>query len=275
MPRSWLVSVTNALAGLRSGADNISQTVADDVLLIANSNNFGPKPRDALRAVTPGTRLSRQAAVKAGLAQGANSGELQKVLGVSQRVVDRLRSSSQLDLARTSGTINSHQVFEAEGLEQLRKHFQDRMSIGAIAERLDISRHGVEQLACLGLIAMDDQAPMRAAFVQRQAKESDYLRLLRDLNEAAGLTVAQDASPWQDAVGTITMHVAMKTIGGREYLGPVILAMLSGELPFQLDRSHDGRFMSRVRLAMANLPKLASLSFGDGALSYFSNRLSR
>lgn len=255
----WPASFERALKGLRSSASDREAALAENVLLIASSQNSWPALRELIRSARPGLGLSRQKALKFGLVKGANSGELQKVLGVSQRVVDRLRSAAQLTAVRTSGTVNSHQIFEASGLAELESIFKDHVSVGAIAERLDISSHGVEQLACLGKIEIFDQEAARAAFVRRQARQSDYDRLVRDLN-AVGAVPPEGGRGGSEA--SLSMHMAMKVVGGREKpWGPVILAMLSGELPFELDLARNERFMCRVRIAEANLPKLENMRF--------------
>lgn len=272
---NWPGSVTEALKGKFGNPETSTVANAKGIAQIANAKNAWPALKLALRQAAPGLTAGALSAVKSSLVDGVNSGEIAQVLGVGQKVIERLRVTPDLRPVFSVGSINSHHVFEAAGLASLKKLIDDRISIGAIAERLDVSHHGIGQLACLKEIQIYDSEAMRSGFVQRQAKRSDFQDLLDRLinaaqNAASGNPLDSDSKSDAPRGPGLTMHAAMKAIGGREKpWGPVILAMLSGELPFQLDRTNEGRFMSRVTVARADLHKLVSMSFDEGEFPGF------
>lgn len=256
---SWPDSLHGALRGRVAGSTAAPSTeLAGQVREILTARNCWPTLREVLHQAVPGLKWSAVSAVKSVLELGVNSAELQQTLGVSQKVLDRLRGTSQLTAVRSSGEVNSHEIFEAAGLNDLKSLLEDRISVGSIAERLDISRHGVEQLASLGFIEIFDHGPLRSGFLARQAKRSDYLAIVERLTEAAIDGTEDDEAERP----TISIDLALKIIGGREKpWGPVIAAMLDGTLPFSLDRSQGNRFMGRVRIAVGDVHVLPGMRF--------------
>lgn len=273
---SWPHSISEAVE--RSGRSEFTgaSNRARDFGQILAAKNAWPALKVALQRAAPRLSAGTLTSLKSSLIDGANSGELAQALGVSQKVIERLRGTADLIPVHSSGDINSHQLFEASALGDLKARLNDRISVAAISERLDVSHHGLEQLACLKHLQIYDDGALRSGFVRRQAKRSDFECLLSRLTRAAQNSGPHDRADPKlkehlDPDLSVTMHVAMKVIGGREKpWGPVILAMLSGDLPFHLDQSHNGRFMSRVSLAKANLEKLAAMRFEETGFPTFN-----
>ncbi|MET3761886.1 hypothetical protein [Sphingomonas sp. UYEF23] len=256
---SWPESLYEALKGRIAGSTVAPSTkLAGQIREILTAKNCWPSLREVLHQAVPGLKWSAGSAVKSVLELGVNSGELQQTLGVSQKVLDRLRVTPHLTAVRSSGEVNSHEIFEAAGLQDLKVLLDDRVSVGSIAERLDISRHGVEQLACLGFIKLFDHGPLRSGFLARQAKRSDYLTMMERLNKSA----IDEPDHGEAKKSIISIDLALKVIGGREKpWGPVIAAMLNGTLPFYLDRSNEDRFMGRVSIAAGDVRLVAGMRF--------------
>lgn len=248
---NWPNSVTDALQGVVRGT-----VEGDDRLAVAarNFTNFRgqwKELRNLVRSSVPQLEIGGLQAVKATLGVGVNSAQLEKVLGVSQKVVGRLRET-ELQPVIKGGTTNLHEVFEAAELAGLRQDLDDRIPFGSIAERMNISRHGVEQLACLRELTIYDTGPVRIAFRQRQAKASDWHRILTRL-ESTSVEIEEDCS--------LAIGRAFRAIGGREKpWGPLIQAMMRGEIAFSLDDGV-GRFMDRVRVRRDDLDKILNLNF--------------
>jgi hypothetical protein len=248
---AWPGSLTDALQGLAPGSNGPALEIASAARRLPTFKNAWPDLKAAFHTAAPGLKGGPLRAVKASLTNGVNSGELERTLGVSQKVVARLRGT-ELTAAIAVGDVNSHQIFEGAGLERLRWLLGDRIAVGTIAERMAISRHGLEQLACLGEIEVFDRGAVNVAYAQRQARRSDFDRLLARLAEASIAIDKADGMP---------IHRSMRAIGGREKpWGPVIVAMLRGDIAFSLDEG-DGKFLERVRILSGHLHKVVALQF--------------
>jgi hypothetical protein len=248
---AWPSSFTDALQGIAPNVRRPSLAVATAARQITTFKNAWPDLKEAFHGAAPGLKGGPLRAVKASLTKGVNSRELEDALGVSQKIVERLRGT-ELKAAIVTGDVNSHQIFEGAGLDRLRSLLGDRIGVGTIAEQMGISRHGVEQIACLGEIEVFDDGAVSAAYAQRQARRSDYEHLLTRLAEAA---------THLDETAGMPIDQAMKSIGGREKpWGPALAAMLAGDIAFSLDEG-DGRFMERVRILATNLGRIVELRF--------------
>ncbi|HEX8124237.1 MAG TPA: hypothetical protein VF548_01505 [Allosphingosinicella sp.] len=248
---TWPRSLIDALQGIAPGKKVQSLAIASAARQITTFQNARPDLKEAIHRAAPGLKGGPLRAVKASLRSGVNSSELQRTLGAGQKVVERLRGSL-LTAAIATGEVNSHQIFEAAALEPLRAMLVDRVGMGTIAQQMNISRHGVEQLACLGAIELFDDGAVRVAYTLRQARRSDYERLLTRLEKTTASIGETEGVP---------IHHAMRIIGAHEKpWGPTIAAMLSGNVAFSLDEG-DRRILDRVRILKRHLAKLVLLRF--------------
>lgn len=196
--------------------------------------------------------------MKSLVGQGANAGETAKTLGVSQRIFERLVVARELKCVLDTGHVNRHRVIDTADLGPLADKIADRVSFGTLSQELGISRHGVEQLCCIGVLEAHDDSAMRAAFADRHVRRTGYDDLAQSINEAKLL--------WDGAVGNdtdISMRRALLAIGGREKpWGPILMAMCDGELPFRLrERTANGDLIDQVVLDGNDQPILERLSF--------------
>ena len=257
---AWPDSLTDALRGLRPGVGAPSLDIATQARRMPKFKNAWPDLKAAFHAAAPGLTGGPLRAVKASLRNGVNSRELEGALGVGQRVVERLRGTA-LTPAITVGDVNSHQIFEGAELNDLRSLLGDSIAIGTIAERTAISRHGIEQLACLGHIEIFDDGPASEAYLQRQARKSDLDGLIARLI---------DAQSEIDGSERVRVRHAMKGIGGREKpWGPAIAAMLDRGIAFLIDPADDRRLLDRLHVARSDVEKLVALRFDTSEYPHF------
>lgn len=257
---SWPESFQQAARG-SAGDKNGCRTLASAVASIADAQNSWPELRQVVREAVPALSSGPRFLKKATLVKPATSRELSLELGVSQEVFERMRQSDEL---QALGSEDRHYkpIFEASGIEDLKQRLGDRISVSKISEALGISRHGVEQLACMGFLEIYDAGAVAAGFKSRQARKSDF-ELLKTRLVGMG---ASDAGRFTAGAGVsfdLPMPAAVRAIGGREKpWGPIIAAMLDGRCAFELVEGA-GNFMSRVRIARADLPYLACLDFDE------------
>lgn len=247
----WPRSVTDALQGIVQGGTNSSSKISSDARRITTVSNAWPALKEAFRAAAPGLEKGPLWAVKSSLDKGINSRELEGVLGVSQGLVERLRGR-EIKAVLGSSQINSRRIFEGAGLGELRTVLKDRMELGAIVENMGFSRHAVEQLACLEQIEVFDAGPVRTAYLRRQARKSDFDNFLQMLMKARVGIDPEDA---------VSIHRSMMTIGGREKpWGPTLLAMISGQLAFDITGAR-GRILDSVVIRQCDIAAIGSMHF--------------
>ena len=256
---SWPASLHSMITGrgaLGDGRD--SANVVDDLRRLMRGRNVPDEVNATVLAAAPGLLVSRAATVKSLVGQGANAGEAARTLGVSQRIFERLAVARELRCVLDTGHVNRHRVIDTTDLGPLANRIADRVSFGTLSQELGISRHGVEQLCCIGVLEAHDDSAMRAAFVDRHVRRTDYDKLLKSIEEAK--------LPWDEAGDDdsgISMRRAVLAIGGREKpWGPILMAMRDGDLPFRLrERTANGDLIDQVVLDESDLPLVERLSF--------------
>ncbi|WP_294353690.1 hypothetical protein [uncultured Sphingomonas sp.] len=237
---TWPCSLRDMLQDFSREAKSQTKVSAGSFRRLLPLAKAWPDLTAAFYTAAPALKGGPRGFVKASLSNGVNATELESTLGISQRLVQRLRNK-ELTPAISTGSIRSHQIFEGAKLEQLRSLLDDSISVGAISERMGISRHGVEQLACLGRIQVFDSGPVSHAHVRRQACKSDFDQLVAQLSAASSVLNDVDCVPIQ---------YAMRAIGGREKpWGPVIVALLNGDIAFTLTDGK-GRLLERVYIPL-------------------------
>lgn len=256
---SWPASLRSAVsAGAAPGDTCTGANLVDDLRRLMRGRNVPTEMGEAVLAAAPGLSISRAATVKSLVQDGGNAAETARTLGVSQRIFERLADARELTIVLDAGTVNRHRVIDTGALAPLADRIADRVSVGTVSQDLGISRHGVEQLCCLGTLEPYHDKAMRAAFADDHVRRSDYDRLLREI-EGAKL-------PWEpvEVMATpISLRRAVMTIGGREKpWGPILMAMRDGQLPFRLrDRTANGDLVDQVVLAEHDLAFLKTLTF--------------
>ena len=256
---SWPVSLHAAMTGRMVALDGRSgASLVDDMRKHLRGRNVPAEMTDAVIAAAPGLATSKAAAVKSVVKGGANAAETTRALGVSQRIFERLASAQELDVVLDSGSVNRHRVIEAGALAPLAAKIADRISVGTVSQELGISRHGVEQLCCLGIIEAHHDTAMRTAFADEHVRRSDYDKLVEEI-EAAKL-------PWDpqhEEGASISLRRAVMTIGAREKpWGLILQAMRGRTLPFRLaEPMANGDLVDRVQLDERDVPKVTAMVF--------------
>lgn len=256
---SWPVSLNSVITGRgSSGDDRAGADLVDDLRRLMRGRNVPDEMGAAVMAAAPGLPVSRAATMKSLVGQGANGGETARTLGVSQRIFERLAVARELKCVLDTGHVNRHRVIDMADLGPLADRIADRVSFGTLSQELGISRHGVEQLCCMGLLEAHDDSAMRAAFAERHVRRTGFDELVKKIDEAK--------LPWDGAGGcdtSISLRRAVLAIGGREKpWGPILLAMREGELPFRLrERTANGDLIDQVVLDESDLPLVERLSF--------------
>ena len=257
---NWPHSFTDALVGRAPGLSGSSTELAAAAQEFTSVRSWWPGLGKFFRVSVPNFEIGRLQAVKAALQLGVNSAQLEATLGVSQRIVDRLRKTVFTPVI-SRGQSNLHQIFEGAELADLRSRFEDLIPLGSVAERLSISRHGVEQLACLGEITTFDDGPVKAGFRQRQVRLSDFELLLQRLQAESSDVPEEDQVPVRNA---------MKLVGGREKpWGPLVVGMVSGSIAYGIMEG-SGRLMTRIVVRKGELDEITNLRFETSEFPGFS-----
>lgn len=259
---SWPMSLQDAIAGRldRHGGGGVAILV-EDIRTHLRARNAPAELRRIVLEALPALATSKAAAVKAVVDDGANAAEATRVLGVSQRIFERLAKARELKVVLNSGSVNNHRIIHGAALAPLAAMIADRVSVGTISQQLGISRHGVEQLCCLGVIEPLYDTAMRTAFADDHVRRSDYETLLDEIDRAARRWATLDQS-----ASTISLRRAVMTIGRREKpWGLILRAMRDGTLPFRLrEPTANGDLVDRVVLEERDIPKVTAMVFLRG-----------
>jgi hypothetical protein len=262
---SWPENIRLAMQGVPVGGTGNDPKLPRAVRSLAKASNAWPEFRDAIFAAVPGLAVSAKTGVRSVLPKAANGAELARSLGVTQRLFERMRNADVLSPVSASGTVNQHQIFDAGDSEHLQRLFADRVPLSSASERLDISVHGAEQLCCLGELRLLDDDAVLAALKRRQITKSS-LEILRSRLEKMGINSEETTEG-----DFLPIHRALRSFGGREKpWGPIVVAMLVGELPFVIGPDKTGRLMDRVSITARSIPILAAMHFDVKTYSAFA-----
>jgi hypothetical protein len=253
--RAWPEVVNAELsASLKRDGGHAAAKLAKSIMEIGSVARGWPALRATVDAAMP-TAKSYAAKVKSLVENGSNSRELERALGVSQDIVTRLRHARKIPLVMASVNVQSREIFEGGRFAEMREMFDDRIPMGAVSERLDVSRNGVEQMCCLELVQSLDQDVMRIAFSHRHVRRSTFFGLM---DELARLGQREDLDE------VVPIHRALLSVGGRSKpWGPIIRSMLEGDLRYRVDNRHEGPFMNRVSIDRAQIGFLCNLTFDE------------
>lgn len=152
------------------------------------------------------------------------------------------------------GSVNKHQIIDLSGSEYMAESFADRTGIPAICEQSGLTRHGVEQLCCLGLLVTLSETFMTVSFDDKQVSLTSWQSLCADLEAKSTLLPTADSIP---------LHQAMKVIGGREKpWGVVISKILNGDIPVQIDAG-EHQLTKRIHVRKSDLGQISILHFDE------------
>jgi hypothetical protein len=224
--------------------------------------------RGLLHAASPQFVTTGRKAYLHATDDGVDGADARQVLRVSTGRVIRARDCKLVRVAAAGGETNVHAVFSRTQLEQIRTALDDRMPAGKLAERLGVSRHGVEQLLCLGEIDQVEETFVRELYVGLQLSSHSVARLIGDLEGRAEPGIGASTA-------SVPLRRALMLIGGREKpWGPILRALRDGSMTYGLG---DGRtFAARVRILPADVAHIVAMGFYRAAYPFdFSVRVNR
>jgi hypothetical protein len=268
LPVAEIVATLDAgVAGLRDWPARLEERVVAAIQAVATDEAgalarayrrlaTGPDAWDEHRAVVRQTApqlmlpLSKLVcAVTGGLA----SKKAAAYLGIDPQAFLRLQRGRFFKPLMKTGTFS---VLPSSTLEPLRRNLQERVPIGAAAERLGTTLHAVEQLICLGRVTLINDAALRILYKGQQITRSTLCNLQESLKKGAGI-LPRGVTP-------VPLTRALMLIGGREKpWGPVIALMLDGQLRYSL-RPGKKRIMKRLLVHPDDVAKLLHLHFDRG-----------
>lgn len=175
-------------------------------------------------------------------------------LGIDQQAFLRLLQEGLLKPMMKSGTFS---VLSISDLKPLRRNLQERVAVGAAAERLGTTIHGIEQLICLRQLTPIDDAAISLIYKGQHISRSSLNSLHQRLRRGAQ-TLRRGVTP-------VPLPRVLRMIGGREKpWGPIISLMLDGQVRYTL-KPVQKRIMKRVLIHPGDVEKLIQLHFERGA----------
>lgn len=137
-------------------------------------------------------------------------------------------------------------AFEREEVLSLKKEWDERINSHALAYRLGISYHGIEQMVALGVLPAEARALPGAGPYLLPATVT---RFLSDLTRHASTTP-----------DTLPLKEAMTRIGGRpKPWGPIFKALLAGDLRFGLRAK--GKLAERIMIPSGEAARMTAMTF--------------
>ncbi len=199
---------------------------------------------------------------------GVDGADARRILRVSTNTLVQARDKLLVKTAAAGGKTNVHAVFSRTQLERIRSGLDDRMPGGALAEKLGVSRHGVEQLVCLGEIAESEEGFVRDLYSGLQLSSRSVERMFEDLEGQADKDIG-------NALDSVSLRRALMLIGGREKpWGPILQALRNGSLQFGLCNGRT--FSARVKVQRTDIAAIAGMGFDRASYQFdFSAGASR
>lgn len=252
----WPVTIREDVAArvkTQSGGADI-QFIKEFQTLV-NSKKSSPKIRSLILDALPEAGRWSGRMFKELHNNACNAAETAKTLGISQQAFERIRAANQLKVVADGGTVNKHQIIDLSGVGEAAKSFADRISEGAVCEKFSMSRHGIEQLCCHGLLVPFTETLIKVAFIDRQLALSSIQSLCDHLKGRSVPITSSERVP---------LHQAMKYVGGVDKpWGPLFAAFIAGSLPFELTEENDHPLVKRIHVRGADLSKIGEMRFDE------------
>lgn len=253
MLAAWPESIDRLLRSRINEDPTAAMVIVDALRRLAASRTGLPEHAELLRRRAPHVIDTRQRVIRGfsdDLVDGA--GALQFLRIGSNDFVKLLRDELIVPV-HSSGQQNIHATFSRTALTHLRDAIADRLAIGPISEAFGISRHGVEQLACLGLVDHLDNPALPLLYGGLHVTAGSPARLIKELEGAA--------TCFSDDEQVMPLRRALAAIGGREKpWGSVIAALLEGAIPFAI-ASEGRRFVDRIYVRRKDVAVIANRKF--------------
>lgn len=185
-----------------------------------------------------------------------------EIIGMTARSFAKAATSQGLEALATRGDQRSFQDFDVAAIEKLREARAASIPLDSVAERLGTSYHGVEQLAVLGLLRLEEHPALAATY-----------RLPRVLRSSVDGLVEQLTCRARDDLSgiLIPLHIAVKCVQGEKPWAAVFKALLEGTITFALD-SNATRIVRGILVPIYSVDLLRSFSFRRADHSHFPFR---
>lgn len=149
-----------------------------------------------------------------------------EMCGMTARSFARAATSQGLKALSTRGDRRTFQDFDVAAIEELRDAKAASIPLDSVAERLGISYHGVEQLAVIGLLRLEEHPALAATYRLPRVLRSSLEGLVEQLIRRSRAELSGPLIP---------LHIAIKCLQGEKPWAAILQAMLDGNLPFALD----------------------------------------
>lgn len=190
---------------------------------------------------------------------GMTASEAIRKLGIGEKAFNRLRA--HLHPTRSYGTVNQFEHFSNDEIAELANVLSDRVTAGAVAERLGVSYHGVEQLCCSGLISPVEDKRIQDTFRDFQIVGTSVDRFCTDLYDRL--------LPSAEGEALIALRRAVDIIGAREKPWAAIFhAILSGSLT-TFKGATSKRYIQHAEVRLTDLRQIADMSFATADFPHF------
>jgi hypothetical protein len=143
-------------------------------------------------------------------------------------------------------------LFDTVEIRSIQAVINERVGFDAAAWRIGVSRHGIEQLTAMHLLATAADRYCEVRYGSRQTTQTAMDDFRSRLKNAAG------SEPF---AAPISLKNAAKAIGGRlKPWGPIFDALLTGTISFHLN-DEEGPLTDRIILDRSSVDALIALEF--------------
>jgi len=194
------------------------------------------RDREALRSLNPSV-VTRTDAVE--------------IVGMTARSFAKAATSQGLEALATRGSQRSFQDFDIAAIERLRDAKLASMPLDSVAEHLGISYHGVEQLAAVGLLRLEEHPALAATYRHPRVVRSSVDSLIEQLIRGSRGEMSGTCIP---------LRIAIKCLQGEKPWASILRALLEGVLPFALDPNAT-RIVRGIAVPENSVDLLRSFSF--------------
>lgn len=153
--------------------------------------------------------------------------------------------------ATTSSRLQLRNCFKRSEIEALAARFRDRVDVERCAFFTGFSQNGIEQLICLGHLNQVTDPAVCATYPGLQIEDSSFARLMGNIMSCSAEIGGR----------TLSLRHALEVIGGREKpIGPIIQAMLAGEIRYAIDPD-EFKLVRKLRVSEDDVDSLAGYAF--------------
>jgi hypothetical protein len=194
------------------------------------------RDRESLRSLNPAVVTRTDASV---------------ICGMTGATFARAATSRGLEALSSRGERRAFQDFDMATIGRLRDAKLASMPLDSVAEHLGISYHGVEQLAAVGLLRLEEHPALAAIYRHPRVVRSSVDSLVEQLIRGSRGEMSGTCIP---------LRIAIKCLQGEKPWASILRALLEGALPFALDPNAT-RIVRGIAVPENSVDLLRSFSF--------------